>query len=274
MRSYDDNYEFATEDEVLDIISEIPIDLSKENIKVQLYCPSDDKDNVSAVLEKLNGLLNDCEDITLRQEILDNKQQFLRFVKDSICEKFDLGLDVDEDDIDELESITTSLYDALVMHFKKNTIKFFTNYILANKDDLVEEYKGFIDNRDLSGITYKNTMINITVEDYVILVALPLIHKSLYDLTVDVEPIDFLDMSACSRLYSGGILKDYFETGKLCGSFVPSYMGILTGPMENYKQDILETLTQSTIPSKKVYQSKSLIKRLFISILKFFAPLF
>ena len=101
MRSYDDNYEFATEDEVLDIISEIPIDLSKENIKVQLYCPSDDKDNVSAVLEKLNGLLNDYEDITLRQEILDNKQQFLRFVKDSICEKFDLGLDVDEDDIDE-----------------------------------------------------------------------------------------------------------------------------------------------------------------------------
>lgn len=247
MRSYDDNYEFATEDEVLDIISEIPIELSKENIKVQLYCPSDDKDNVSAVLEKLNGLLNDCEDNTLRQEILDNKQQFLRFVKDSICEKFDLGLDVDEDDIDELESITTSLYDALVMHFKKNTIKFFTNYILANKDDLVEEYKGFIDNRDLSGITYKNTMTNITVEDYIILVALPLIHKSLYDLTVDVEPIDFLDMSACSRLYSGGILKDYFETGKLCGSFVPSYMGILTGPMENYKQDILETVKRDLI---------------------------
>ena len=156
-------------------------------------------------------------------------------------------LDVDEDDIDELESITTSLYDALVMHFKKNTIKFFTNYILANKDDLVEEYKGFIDNRDLSGITYKNTMINITVEDYVILVALPLIHKSLYDLTVDVDPIDFLDMSACSRLYSGGILKDYFETGKLCGSFVPSYMGILTGPMENYKQDILETVKRDLI---------------------------
>ena len=42
MRSYDVNYEFATEDEVLDIISEIPIDLSKENIKVQLLlflCP-------------------------------------------------------------------------------------------------------------------------------------------------------------------------------------------------------------------------------------------
>ena len=129
MRSYDVNYEFATEDEVLDIISEIPIDLSKENIKVQLYCPSDDKDNVSAVLEKLNGLLNDCEDNTLRQEILDNKQQFLCFVKDSICEKFDLGLDVDEDDIDELEYsggdfiielITNLKIKKIINKFKKN----------------------------------------------------------------------------------------------------------------------------------------------------------
>lgn len=54
-----------------------------------------------------------------------------------------------------------------------------------------------------------------------------------------------------------------------CGCYM-----IKTDCIKDIKQDFLETLKQSIIPNKKVYQSKSLIKRLFISILKFFAPLF
>ncbi len=53
-----------------------------------------------------------------------------------------------------------------------------------------------------------------------------------------------------------------------CGCYM-----VKTDCIKDIKQDFLDTLEQSKIPNKKVYKSKRLLKRLFISILKFFAPL-
>ncbi len=43
--------------------------------------------------------------------------------------------------------------------------------------------------------------------------------------------------------------------------------------LKDIKKDFMETLEQSKIPNKKIYSNKNLIKRLVVSILKFFAPL-
>ena len=84
--------------------------------------------------------------------------------------------------------------------------KFFLNYILDNKEDLVKEYEEFVEKRDLSGATYKDDNNNILIDDYIILVALPLIMKSIYDLNKDVEPEYFLKISGCNLLDSGSTL--------------------------------------------------------------------
>jgi len=54
-----------------------------------------------------------------------------------------------------------------------------------------------------------------------------------------------------------------------CGCYM-----VKTDCLKDIRQDFLNIQKESKVPNKKVYRSKRLIKRLFISLLKFFAPLF
>ena len=175
------------------------------------------------------------------------KQEFLLNILSYICKTYDLDYNIDEDDLDQLEEITCALYDALIIHYKKNMCKFFLNYILDNKEDLVKEYEEFVEKRDLSGATYKYDNNNILIDDYIILVALPLIMKSIYDLNKDVEPEYFLKISGCNLLDSGSTLLEAFEDCTICGTFIPKYMNILNDEMSYHKSYIYENIKMALI---------------------------
>ena len=53
-----------------------------------------------------------------------------------------------------------------------------------------------------------------------------------------------------------------------CGCFI-----VKNECIKDIKEDFINTLSQSKSPSKKVYASKNIIKRIYLGILKFFAPL-
>ena len=72
------------------------------------------------------------------------------YVLDLISKKFNIGVDCDPENLDELETITYSLYDALILHFKDNMEKFFLNFIELHKEELINEYEYLKVKKDLS----------------------------------------------------------------------------------------------------------------------------
>ena len=61
---------------------------------------------------------------------------------------------------------------------------------------------------------------------------------SLYDLNRDISPMDFLQLSGLDKLYCGSIIKEKYENGTICGSFVDQYMEILNGEKEPFRQEL------------------------------------
>lgn len=234
-------------DEGVEVLSDLPIDLIRENIFKQIEEPHNETNNIEIVLEKLEYVTSIYQDQDTLFQVKDVKQEFLYSILNHICKEYDLDCNVDEDDLDELEEITCALYDALIIHYKKNMSKFFLNYILDNKDDLVKEYQEFIEKRDLSGLSYKESNTNLLPDDYIILVSLPLIMKSIYDLNRDVDPEYFLKISGCSLLYSGSTVLEAFESGTVYGSFVNKYMNLLTDELGYQKPEIYESVKMALI---------------------------
>ena len=75
------------------------------------------------------------------------------------------------------------------------------------------------------------------------MVALPKIVKDIYDMNnISISPIEYLEISSCDKLFSGSTVKELYECGRICGSFVDEYMNLLKGEMEIYKQELFSNI--------------------------------
>ena len=236
--------EFQFDGEAMDVLAESPMELSRQTIKSQIDKPESTQDHLIGIIEKIDRTLeiyggNESDAL----EIKYNKQEILMYVLDLISKKFNIGVDCDPENLDELETITYSLYDALILHFKDNMENFFLNFIELHKEELINEYEYLKVKKDLSGTLFKQQYPNIDAEDYIIMVALPKIVKDIYDMNnISISPIEYLEISSCDKLFSGSTVKELYECGRICGSFVDEYMNLLKGEMEIYKQELFSNI--------------------------------
>lgn len=233
-------YEPSTSYEVEALLAELPFDLIKESILEQI------EDPVNTTVNYVDVILDKCE--LYKEEFGENEElinelnqkltEFFAFIMNKINDKFDLGLDVNDiasrtDAVD----IGESIYKYFILRYTKNIIRFFTKYIFENKKSISSHY---VDNtsqkKDVSTLAYKKQIKNI--DDLCIITNLPSIIK--YIINLDIESIDFLQLSAPSDNYDASVVKELINSGKLIGDFYNNYLNICIDS-HDYIMDELQT---------------------------------
>lgn len=224
---YDRNeYDLTTSTEIESLMAELPFDLIKESIIDQINDPVNSTMNyIDVIIDKCTLYKEEYEDNEeLISELNEKLTDFFIFIMENINEKFELGLDVQtiatyKNAVD----IGESLYKYFILRYTKNIIKFFTKYIFKHRKEICEYYSDTTNQKkDVSTLAFKKQIKN--PEDLCIITNLPSIIKYIIDL--DVEPIDFINLSAGPDNYDASIVKELINSGKLIGNFVPAYIDL------------------------------------------------
>ena len=221
-----DEYEITTSTEMETLLAELPFDLIKESIIDQINDPVNSSTNyIDVILDKCELYkeeFKDNEDLIseLNEKLLD----FLVSIMSNINDKFQLGLDIETiSSYSNAVEIGTSIYKYFILRYHKNIIRFFTKYIFNNKKSICDYYNESTNQKkDVSTLAYKKHIKN--PEDLCIITNLPSIIK--YIINLDIEPIDFLELSANSENYDVCIIKELVNSGRLIGNFVPAYINL------------------------------------------------
>lgn len=233
-----DNYELATSIETETLLADLPFNLIKESIKEQIKDPVTSRTNyIDVIVDKCMVYKEQFStDEDLIREIDENLSDFFVFIMTEINNKFDLGLDIDEiAGYSNIVEIGSALYKYFIIRYRKNITKFFTKFIFQNKKRFLEFYnnKG---EKDVSTLAYKKQLKNS--EDLCIIVHLPDIIK--YIISLDVDPMEFINLTAKEDNYEAYIVRGLIKSNKLIGSFVTPYINLCVDS-HDYLIDSLQT---------------------------------
>lgn len=216
-----DEYEISTEVEINTLLAELPFDLIKESIIEQINDPmSTDTDYIEVIIDKCDVFKKMYEnDPDIIREIDLNLHDFITFVIQRINDRFDLGLDIEGILLDgDLVETSSALYEYFIVRYKKNIIKFFTNFIMDHRKILYDEFND-TNKKDVSTLAYKKQIKS--KEDLVIITNLNSIINYIIDLNVD--PIVFISYSASMDNYEAGIITNMISNNRLVGNFISDY---------------------------------------------------
>ena len=244
-----DEYNLTTSTEMESLLAELPFDLLKESIVAQINDP------VNSTTNYIDVILDKCklyeEEFRGNEDLINEMNEklidFFTYIMEQINTKFDLGLDIDtivttSDAVD----IGESLYKYFILRYHKNITRYFTKYIFRNKKAICDHYSDASGQRkDVSTLAYKKQIKN--PEDLCIITNLPSIIK--YIISLDVEPIEFLDFSVSEDNYDGSVIRELIESGRLIGNFVPPYINLCVDSHE-YILDELHTAIRLRIMKK------------------------
>ena len=246
MSFLDQEFELTRDNEMEDIIADLPIPLVLENIKEQIENPiSSTVDNLETILEKYDYIMENFTEDTEQLSTLKYKiSNLLITVYNLISQKFDMTFNIDEDNLEELRDVTQALYSVVVLRYTKNITMYLFNYIMANLPELARTFS--IDNQpnNKNNVLVNPQILNL-IKDHPekkdavsIIYNLPVIYKSIYNLNLEPDVIDFINLSGAGRTYNGQIIIDGLESGQACGSFIPMYMRLLSNEYDEIRQEI------------------------------------
>lgn len=237
--------ELTTENDFSEVLAEIPSSLLLINLKEQIKSP------LSSPMDLLTVFIDKCS--LIREEYADDAEniaklnllmsEFLNEVLDIIEEVYDITVNINRENVQELIDVTQSLYKILILKYKKNLSKFFIKYILKNKKMLADEF-GSGNSKDLTSLSLKKGLQIKNKESVSIISNLPLIFRNIVSYQTEVEPIEFLELSGAEKYYEGYLLKEMFAYGKICGSFVPKVMELM---VEQYDSEIFSEVRYKLI---------------------------
>lgn len=208
-------------------LSEIPLELMKENILAQFKNPLEfrKKDHITTFIN-MYRFSEENADI-YEDEDLDNVNQlrdsFYSYMNKLFVEFLGIGI-VDFDTLSkrEQDDLIHYTYRFFIINIKRNFVSFILNYIENHKDEFVsndEEKK-----KDVTSITFKKDIAD--PDELYILSDLSNIIK--YILHRDILIDDFID--GCDSIEPSletRFVKKQFDSFKLTGNFVPKYVEML-----------------------------------------------
>jgi hypothetical protein len=235
MKIYDDNYELATGVEVDELLSELPMDLMKENLKCQIQDPLSTTSNyLNIIIEKYTVLKDNFDDDEVSmQKIKATMEDVFAYVLNLMDDTYELDLD-EVYDFDDLLEMTDNLYTFLILHFRSNVSNFFYEFIIENKKNLVDYYEKLGKKKDVTTLNLKKQIKS--KDDIIILANLPSITNYIKNLYV--EPLEFLNYITDDDNYEGKYVKDLILHNKLTGNFVNNYLNIIFDENDNVLDEI------------------------------------
>lgn len=249
MAFLDQEFELTRDNEMEEIIAELPIPLVLENIREQVADPLSSKvDNLETILEKYDYIMANYDDQDQLSLLKNKVANLLITVYNIISDKYDINFMVDEDNMEELRDITQALYSVVILRYTKNITMYLFNFIMKNLQDLGRAFD--IENQAVNkSALLMNTKLqdalkeNPDAKDAIsVIYNLPYIYKSLYTLNMEPDLIEFLDLSGAGKTYNGQIIIDGIESGQACGSFIPEYMKMLASDYDEVRQEIFNNV--------------------------------
>lgn len=249
MAFLDQEFELTRDNEMEEIIAELPIPLVLENIREQVADPLSSKvDNLETILEKYDYIMANYDDQDQLLLLKNKVANLLITVYNIISDKYDITFMIDEDNMEELRDITQALYSVIILRYTKNITMYLFNFIMKNLQDLGRAFD--IENQAVNkSALLMNTKLqdalkeNPDAKDAIsVIYNLPYIYKSLYTLNMEPDLIEFLDLSGAGKTYNGQVIIDGIESGQACGSFIPEYMKMLASDYDEVRQEIFNNV--------------------------------
>lgn len=238
---FDEQEEFVDESDFSELLAELPMPLVKENLKGQIKDPvSTRANNLEYIQYRFNAISEIIKDDTeMRFEFTEFKKRFYLFLLELITEEYDIAVDYDEDNVNEIEEKATALYEVLVLRYIKNMEDFYYKYVLRNKTLLIDTYGDIENYKDMSATTVKKILESVAEKPELILIAqLPSIFKDISSLAEELTNEEFITTSGMDRLENGFRMLTWFESGQMIGNFIGPYMGKFFGQYDDLKQEI------------------------------------
>lgn len=233
----DEDFELVSDFEVDMLISEMPLDLIKENITEQITLPLSTRTNFISVLEDSFKMIDDItvENPDEREKILNNIRGFFSYTLNQIDKEYDLGIDIDLIENDQmLIEKTTALYNFLILRYKKNICKFLYSFIKKNKKMLLELFDGVGKKKDITSISLKKQIKN---KDVILLISnLSTIIK--YILNLEIEAADFIQYCCSDDYYEGNVVLSMVQTGEISNNFVAKYLDLIIDEYDSVLDEI------------------------------------
>ena len=142
MSIYEDDYDIDNDElQELPELKSLHSELINEEITEQVENPFLNKINfLDEYFDEYDDLVEQYdENPDMMNKLESDAKDFCGEVLNLIDKKFNLDLDEDtvsSYSVDEIRSITYSLYDFFIVSYVKNLKKFFVKYIVKNKDDI------------------------------------------------------------------------------------------------------------------------------------------
>lgn len=230
-----ENYELTSDTEIDMIITDLPLDLIKENIRAQIADPLYTRVNyIESIEDKIDMLIETYGEIPDMMDKVNNLIiDIYSFIISNVCERFEIGYDIDFSQPENVREIAKAMYHYLVVRYKKNIFKYIMNYIGLHKKELGVRYND--KRKDVTTIAVKRKVKN--KEEASIIANLPDIVSEVLNLDTSVE--DFFSMTSGSSNYESSYLNDLFNTFTLNGDFVNTYFNIVI----NEYEDVLGSIT-------------------------------
>lgn len=204
------------------ILGDLPIDIIKENLKTQIADPlvfgSNQCDQVYDTLDEAMNEFGHIEEY--REEIYELRDDFNCFLAVELDKRFDLGIDLDNLQDYELESVARNCYNFFILDLKDSLTRFVSNYILVNKSSLSELFNDEYKRKDVTTTNMKRLTKNR--ED--ILILSNIISVIYHVLDLDHDPEDFMELAVEPGEYSGECIREFVHSFKIANNFVCTLM--------------------------------------------------
>lgn len=232
-----ENFELVSDFETDMLISEMPIELIKENIADQIRLPLSTRTNFISVLEDSYKMIDNLTEGNPdeREKLLNSIRDFFVFTLTTMDEVYGLDIDIDLiDSDDELINKTTSIYNFLILRYKKNMYEFLYTFIKKNRKYIIEQFQDVAKKKDITSIALKKQIKN---KDVILLISnLSTIIK--YILSLDIEAEEFINYSCGDDYYEGIVVLNMVQSGEISGKFVDTYTSFIIDEYDSVLDEI------------------------------------
>lgn len=158
------NDDMSSEIEIEMLLTDLPIELIKENVNSQLSKIYGTVNYLNIVSDKLQLIEEQYDDPDIKRRVNDIRNEFFKEIIDIITEKFDINVNIDYSDAYQTENIAMDLYEFFIVENRKNTYKFLLNYIKENKKDIVETLNLSKPKKDVTTMSVRKKLKSIDVK--------------------------------------------------------------------------------------------------------------
>lgn len=221
-----EDYEPITNLETELLLTEMPLEVIKENLKVQINNPLSTRVNfLEPMLDKFRVIQDELGDNPeAMQELKSIRVNLFGFLIDALNDAYDLDVEYDPDNGGETQTIGYALYTFLILRYKKNITRFLYKYIKRNKKSLAQEFESYQKKKDVSSLTIKK---KIKDKNTILIISnLPEIIN--YVINLEVSAPDFFEYLDDDDLFEVQTIQQLMNSGKMSDSFIDKYIDVST----------------------------------------------